>query len=166
MDDKHKQPENPITNAQIEQVINSLFEGAFQTIQTDPNCKSCGGKGIHKTVNTVMGTMTTVTNCPSCKVEHKSAAAGPTAESRIRRLYSFVFKFIAGNKADKKYVRVLSHGVIIYLLLLSLYHLVNLFLLLEGVSIFPHYGFSNFAWGLVNIVLVLIGVKVAVRLIP
>ena len=88
MDDKHKQPENPISKAQIEQIIHSMFEGEFQQIITDPNCKACGGRGIHKTVNTVMGTMTTVTNCPSCKVEHKPAAAGPTAGSGIRRWYT------------------------------------------------------------------------------
>ena len=90
MDDKHKQPENPITNAQIEQIIHSMFGGEFQAIQTDPNCKACGGRGLHKTVNTVVGTMTTVTNCPSCKVEHKPAAAGSTSGLGIRRLYSVI----------------------------------------------------------------------------
>ena len=87
MDDKHKQPENPITNEQIEQIIHSMFGGEFQKIKTDPNCKVCGGRGIHKTVTTVMGTMTTVTNCPSCQVEHRPPAA---PQSRIRRLYSVI----------------------------------------------------------------------------
>ena len=72
-------------------------------------------------------------------------------QSKIQKLHSVVFRFIAGKKADKKYIRILSHGVMIYLILLF-----------ESENIFPNYSYENFIWDSVNIALMLVGVKVVI----
>ena len=93
MDDKHKQFADPKTEA--EYIIKSIFEGEPLKIKTDPDCKVCGGNGIQKTIKTFVGEMITTTYCPSCKIESKPVGT----QSKIRKLYSVVLKFIAGKKS-------------------------------------------------------------------
>lgn len=61
---KHKQSEE--SEIKMEDIFNSFFS---DKINSDSECKACGGKGIQQTKKTVLGEMVTTVPCPSCKVE-------------------------------------------------------------------------------------------------
>ena len=90
-------------------------------------------------------------------------APSQTNKTKMPKLYAVIFKFIAGSKIDHGGIRVFCHGIMIYTILLALFHLVNLILLLLGVlldiNLFPTYTLRSLMWGLLNITLTPIAAK-------